>query len=161
MKIYINIYALNPATLAKSTAFILLLWAALIFLTGRRRWSRKAFTYICITLTIAALYGILGYTVLGRSPSSEHSFAFFAAYTNEFYREMLMNALLYVPLGLTLTVLHGPRSILVAFALSLGIESWQYFAGTGLAQGTDVIMNTLGASIGALPWIIVKCISKK
>ena len=110
-------------------------------------------------LSIAALYGVLRYTVLGRSPSSEHSFVFFAAHTNEFYREMFMNALLYFPLGLSLTVLLGPWSILAAFALSLGIESWQYFAGTGLAQGTDVIMNTFGAAIGALPWIIVRCIT--
>ena len=154
-----HLYAQDPAKLTRWAALILLLWTALIFLTGRQRWSKKAFAYFCIPLSIAALYGILRYTVLGRSPSSEHSFVFFAAHTNEFYREMFMNALLYFPLGLSLTVLLGPWSILAAFALSLGIESWQYFAGTGLAQGTDVIMNTFGAAIGALPWIIVRCIT--
>ncbi len=156
-----NIYAQNPTRLTRWAALILFLWTALIFLTGRQRWSKKAFAYFCIPLSIAALYGILRYTVLGRSPSSEHSFAFFAAYTNEFYREMFMNALLYFPLGLSLTVLLGPWSILAAFFLSLGIESWQYFAGTGLAQGTDVICNTLGCAIGALPYTIVKFFNRK
>ena len=154
-----HFYAQDPARLTQWTALILLLWTVLIFLAGGRRWSKKAFAYFCIPLSIAALYGILRYTVLGRSPSSEHSFVFFSAYTNEFYREMFMNALLYFPLGLALTILIGPWSILAAFALSLVIETWQYFTGTGLAQGTDVIMNTLGAAIGALPWIIVKCIA--
>ena len=72
-----------------------------------------------------------------------------------------MNALLYVPLGFTLTVLIGPQSILAAFVLSLVIETWQYFAGTGLAQGTDVIMNTLGCVVGVIPYIIVKFIDRK
>ena len=156
-----NIYAQNPTRLTRWAALILFLWTVLLFLTGRRRWSKKAFAYFCIPLSIAALYGIMRYTVLGRSPSSEHSFVFFAAYTNEFYREMFMNALLYFPLGLSLTVLLGPWSITVALALSLGIESWQYFAGTGLAQGTDVIMNTFGAAIGALPYLIVKFLNRK
>ena len=156
-----HLYAQDPVRLTKWAALILLLWAALLFLTGRHHWSKKAFAYFCIPLSIAALYGILRYTVLGRSPSSEHSFVFFAAYTNEFYREMFMNALLYFPLGLALTALLGPWSILASFALSLGIETWQYLAGTGLAQGTDVIMNTFGAAIGALPYLIVKFLNRK
>ncbi len=76
------------------------------------------------------------------------------------YREMYMNALLYYPFGLSLTVLIGPWSILISFILSILIELWQYLAGTGVAQGTDVIMNSLGAAIGALPWIIVYFLKK-
>lgn len=115
---------------------------------------------VAAILFIAAIYGILSYTVLGRNPSDNHEFAF-AAYNSESVREMFMNALLYYPLGLTLTVLIGPWSILCSFLLSMGVESWQYFAGTGLAQGTDVIMNTLGSVIGALPCIIVNQLKKR
>ena len=52
----------------------------------------------------------------------------------------------------------GPVSLTISigFLISVSIESWQYFAGTGLAQGTDVIMNTLGAAIGTIPWVIVR-----
>lgn len=72
-----------------------------------------------------------------------------------------MNAFLYFPLGLSLSVLIGPWAILAAFVLSLGIETWQYFAGTGLAQGTDVICNTLGCAIGAIPWFVSRLMSRR
>lgn len=73
---------------------------------------------------------------------------------------MLMNVILFYPLGLTLTVLIGPWSIVVAFVLSFGIEVWQYVAGTGVAQGSDVLMNTLGCVVGAVPSIII-CVWRK
>lgn len=108
-------------------------------------------------LLIIAFYGVLSYTVLGRTPFHNHTFIF-TTYNSESTREMFMNALLYYPLGLSLTVLIGPWSIPIALLSSTLIESWQYFAGTGVAQGTDVIMNTLGAAIGTMLWVIVKYI---
>lgn len=105
-------------------------------------------------MCLISLYLVLKYTVLHRMPSDDHQFMVFAPYNSEFYRELLMNVLLFYPLGLTLTVLIGPRSILVAFILSFGIESWQYIAGTGVAQVSDVLMNTLGCAIGAVPYLI-------
>lgn len=150
-----HLYTQDPEKLSCWAVLMLLMWTALFFLTNRQHWLKKAFAYFCIPLAIASLYGVLLYTVLGRTPSSEHNLVFFADFTSEFYREMFMNILLFFPLGLTLTILIGPWSILVAFALSLGIESWQFFAGTGLAQGTDVICNTLGCAIGAIPYLIV------
>lgn len=141
--------------------FILIGYAVILCLSRKRKRIREIFNTINILLAMASLYGILGFTVFGRTASKEYTFIFFAPYTNEFYREMFMNALLYFPLGLTLTVLIGPWSILVAFLLSISIESWQYFAGTGLAQGTDVIMNTLGVAIGSLPYIIVKIMNRR
>ena len=39
---------------------------------------------------------------------------------------------------------------IISFLLSLGIESWQFAAGTGIAQGTDVLCNTLGACMGGM-----------
>lgn len=74
---------------------------------------------------------------------------------------MFMNALLYYPFGLSLSIFLGSWSILIALIISISIEFWQYLAGTGLAQGTDVIMNTLGAAIGVLPFIIVREIVKR
>lgn len=67
-----------------------------------------------------------------------------------------MNGLLYVPFGINLSVLIGPWSVLAALILSVVIESWQFFAGTGLAQGSDVLMNTLGAAIGLIPYMVIK-----
>ena len=65
-------------------------------------------------------------------------------------QELLMNVFLYFPLGLTLGELIGWHRIWLALVLAIVIESWQYAAGTGMAQVTDVICNTLGAWIGGI-----------
>lgn len=62
---------------------------------------------------VVAVFLILRFTVLGRTPSDQHQFMIMADYTNEFYREMLMNVFLYFPLGLTLGELIGWKVILV------------------------------------------------
>lgn len=153
-----HIYVQKPSIL---TLYAILIFLAFtIFLYVIRNNVRLTKTIAAILL-IVAIYGILSYTVIGRTPSEEHSFVFAAQYTNEFYRELFMNALLYYPLGLFLSVFLGPWSILVAFLSSVAIESWQYLSGSGLAQGTDLIMNTLGAAIGALPFLIVREIVKR
>lgn len=148
MRIYVQ--NLSNLTLYFLITFVI---SIILLYIGRQKRMTKL---ICGELMVVAFYGILHYTVLGRTCSMEHAFVWTNSYNSEFYRELFMNALLYYPLGLTLTVLIGPWSILVAFVLSLTIETWQYFAGTGLAQGTDVLMNTLGCAIGALPWLIVR-----
>lgn len=61
-----------------------------------------------------------------------------------------MNVFLYFPLGLTLGELIGWHRIWLALVLAIVIESWQYAVGTGMAQVTDVICNTLGAWIGGI-----------
>ena len=61
-----------------------------------------------------------------------------------------MNVFLYFPLGLTLTNMIGFRSILFGSILSVVIETWQFMAGTGVAQGTDVLCNVLGIVVGSI-----------
>lgn len=86
----------------------------------------------------------------GRTPSGLYQFVVMAPYLDEFFRELLMNVFLYFPLGLTLGELIGWHRIWLALVLAIVIESWQYAAGTGMAQVTDVICNTLGAWIGGI-----------
>ena len=152
-----HIYAKNISTLSIFASLIFLAFTAVLYVTRNNVRMGKTISAI---LFFVAIYGVLSYAVLGRTPSDNHTFVFAASKGSEFYREMFMNALLYYPLGLSLTVLIGPWSILISFILSILIELWQYLAGTGVAQGTDVIMNSLGAAIGALPWIIVYFLKK-
>ena len=69
---------------------------------------------------------------------------------------MLMNVFLFVPLGLSLPFVLGrgwlPRftTIVVALAISAGIEYLQYRYALGRCEVDDVIMNTLGASVGCM-----------
>lgn len=72
----------------------------------------------------------------------------------ELYRTMLMNVLLFFPLGLTLPFVlsKGKASVIVTVAAALlfsgGIEYLQYRYGLGRCETDDVIMNTLGALTG-------------
>lgn len=152
-----HIYAKNLSTLTIYAFLIFLAYTAVLYVTRNNVRLTKT---IAAILLIVAIYGVLSYTAIGRTPSDNHTFVF-ATHNSESGREMFMNALLYYPLGLSLTVFLGLWSILVAFLTSVVIESWQYLSGSGLAQGTDVVMNTLGATIGVLPYLIVMRIVKR
>ena len=125
----------------------------------------------------AGLCGIIHFTILARTPSDTHIFmVFLDLSSNEFIREMVMNTFLFFPFGLFLPyvlycilflIVKHPSSskdfpantpilvtIAISFLLSLVIESWQYYAGTGTAQVTDAICNTLGAAIGTLSFAL-------
>jgi hypothetical protein len=67
--------------------------------------------------------------------------------------DVLLNVLLFVPLGLGLRLLGHSwgRTVLLGAALSLAIETAQYFAIPGRdASLGDLLTNTLGAGLGAL-----------
>lgn len=150
-----HIYVQNLSALSIYAVLIFLAFTIFLYVTRNNVRLTKT---IAAILLIVAIYGVLSYTVLDRTPSDNHTLVF-ATYNSESAREMFMNTLLYYPLGISLTVLIGPWSILISFILSILIELCQYLAGTGVAQATDVIMNTLGTAIGAMPWIIVRCIT--
>jgi len=71
--------------------------------------------------------------------------------------ELVANVFLFVPLGSALAVRH-PRASMwwvagIAAAVSLVVEATQAIMGTGrLADITDVLANTAGATLGAALW---------
>lgn len=141
-----SVYAWSYKRIIGIMIITLLLWRILFrYIGGSRWWKLLNIVGACIGIII-----ILKFTVWGRTPSDVHQVMFAAEYSSEFYREMLMNIFLYFPLGLTLNCVIGPSAIWTGFLLSFSIETWQFFAGTGVAQGTDVICNTLGMVIGFL-----------
>ncbi len=60
------------------------------------------------------------------------------------------NLIWFVPFGLLLPPLTGCRAVtvLLAFLLSLVIETLQFVFGTGVSEVEDFILNTLGAAVG-------------
>ena len=75
----------------------------------------------------------------------------------EMYRTMLMNIVLFVPMGITVTFINFRRfsvkkhflvTVLSSLILSISIELYQYANGIGLFQTDDVICNVLGVLIG-------------
>lgn len=80
--------------------------------------------------------------------------------TTEILRSNFMNVVLFYPLGLLLYAglperwAFGLRLLLIGLlgmAVSAGIECCQYFFCLGAAEIDDVIHNSLGAVLGALP----------
>lgn len=78
--------------------------------------------------------------------------------------EIVENALVFIPLGLFISMLSKRggvwKSVLIGLALSLAFEAAQYAFAIGCADITDVIMNNLGALLGALLWLPVKKLLK-
>lgn len=144
--IFVNIYVARPWVVVILALAAVFIWGLLGRIVPRRVWKP-----VCGAAALLATVLVLWLTVWNRTPSEEHVFTWAAAYTNEFFREMFMNAVLYVPFGLAACGLIGPWGVLAGFLLSAGVEGWQYATGAGLAQGTDVLCNTLGAAVGMLP----------
>ena len=141
----LNVYAWSYGSVGMAMLGSLIIWRILA------KYIRQDIWKVMNTAgAVVALLIILRFTVIGRESSNEHCFMVMAEYSGEFYREMIMNIFLYFPLGLMLGELTGCHVIWLAFLLSLGIESWQFAAGTGIAQGTDVLCNTLGACMGGM-----------
>ena len=128
----------------------IVVWALFGVMTNKKTYKR-----LNIVLAIFSTAFIFYYTIYGREFSSEHTFVFFEPYTDEFIREMVMNIFLYLPLGLSFTALFGKWSVFIPAFLSVGIEIWQYNCGTGVAQGSDVLMNILGFLLGFLSVLLV------
>lgn len=64
------------------------------------------------------------------------------------------NIVWFIPFGFLLPFiskkLNHSRTVVCGFALSLAIELAQFVFGTGISEVDDLILNTLGASIGYL-----------
>ena len=83
----------------------------------------------------------------------------------EVYRSVVMNILLFVPLGLTFPELLPQKwnngikiciTCVLGLLVSLTIEFVQYYYGIGRAEVDDLLSNTLGTFIGATHiWIAV------
>lgn len=79
----------------------------------------------------------------------------------DYWHVTVMNIVLYVPFSCGLCFVIGKKyarqvgaSVLICVILALVAEARQYIFGYGLAEMDDVLMNTLGASLGTLPYVI-------
>lgn len=151
------------------------LWILLLIVAwavGRHYFRDKLWWRIGNVVGMAiSVYGILLFTVLRRGTESLepamlipfHSFVE-AQSQPEKYREMLMNVFLFVPFGLTApNVISRMKrlwpvvlTVVSALMLSVAIEFTQYYFHLGRCEVDDVIMNTLGATIGTVSWLIVR-----
>ena len=142
---YSSVFGVDYHLIRIGIVLCLLLWGCAEAKIDAALWRRLNYLVCVFSLCL-----ILFFTVWKRTSSDVHTLVFALPESGDFIREMVMNAVLFFPLGLCLSSLIGFWSVAVAFALSLGIEAWQYATGCGTAQGTDLIMNVIGAFLGTL-----------
>ena len=147
-----------------STIILLMVFGSIVWSCLSLKLSNKWWTRINLCLTAFSVAAIFFATLTNRESGTYelilNPFAklFAASLQPELYREMLMNAFLFFPLGLTLS--HAlPRrlslrmrtviTVIAACLLSTGIECAQYYFSLGLAETNDIVCNTLGAFVGA------------
>ena len=163
------IYRIPVPAVLPIIAVVVLIWGvAMRFLAGRLPYAVK---YGNLALAVVALGGILYITVLRNNPGKQElilqPFQSFteAKQQKEMYREMLMNVLLFVPFGLCVPFGLNPVredrafryvvfTVLLALALSAGIEIIQYYFSLGRCETDDVIFNCTGTILGSIAYII-------
>ena len=121
-----------------------------------------------VILCLISIGLIICLTLVNRLESNEISLIPFISFVYaqsepEYYRTMLMNVFLFIPLGMGLPFVLPSRmnrkiliAVLVGALLSLLIEIVQYIFCIGRCETDDVIMNTIGTFIGTTSFWIHK-----
>ena len=158
---FVRIYVSNISTILIAIPILILVWSII---------GAAFYKYMRIiggVLAVIALGAILYATVLSRSGGSKEVYLIpFSTFERakiqpEFYRSMLMNVFLFVPLGLSLPFVYsgstGKRilfTVLTGLLLSVTVEAIQYFVHLGMTETDDVICNTLGTAIGSCAYLL-------
>ena len=173
---------LSTAASLPAIGVILVLTAAAVFflelLRLRRPDSARKVRMVQVLLLCLYLLGYLYLTIFSRKPGSAPRFAgFLWSYREAFRlenggiriarlglaRQILMNVLLYVPLGMLLpgVCARAKRpywlSVALGAALTLFTECTQYALRLGLFEPDDILDNMLGLAAGIL---VLKCLRR-
>jgi glycopeptide antibiotics resistance protein len=76
------------------------------------------------------------------------------------YGEIILNVMIFVPLGMYAGVLYKRwniwKKLLLCFLISLICEGYQYIMAVGTSDITDIINNTLGGTIGLMIYNVIE-----
>ncbi|MBQ8539076.1 MAG: VanZ family protein [Ruminococcus sp.] len=79
------------------------------------------------------------------------------------YNQMVLNVLLFLPLGLSLPFCFSNRNkhpvlvtIIFAFGLSIIVEVLQYIFKCGYSELDDIMLNTVGAACGTIAYFLTR-----
>lgn len=141
----------------------LVLWTTLAFLFQKRPLWKRVNT-VLLALSIILIVSIT--FVLRQASIQSYSIIPFSSFElaklfPDVYQEMILNVILYMPVGMTMPfVLSGrvrhPAAVTVVFALLLSIatEILQFLFMRGYTEVDDVMFNTIGAVLGAISFMI-------
>lgn len=142
---------------------LVLTWGLLASLAGKSECGGAVWRNLNRVLFVAVVCFTLYWTLLKRTEGERGVsliplYSFIAARTSsERYRSLVANILLFIPFGLSLPFAFRIRrpiltTVVSAVAFSLVIELSQFIFALGLCETDDVIANTLGCAVGALPY---------
>ena len=152
----------------------------------RNERKRMLLQVLNLLLTLAGLAGIVFVTLVRRRTLSHHMVLiplrplWGMKVSKSYWHLTVMNIALFVPFGCGLSCLLGIRSmlpadqeprripirhpvkftILVCVLLSVLAETAQYIFGMGLCEVDDVLMNTLGGTLGTIPFCLMRILMK-
>ena len=149
-------------------AAMYLIW--LIVMLVLHKTPQKILSAVCCALSVGV---ILLFTVFNRSGGNHDiSLIPFITFTQiktqpEFYRTLFMNIFLFVPFGLCAPFALPDKArkkvvitVLSGLLLSLCVEADQFAFSIGRCETDDVLMNTLGALVGATAFLLYSGIKK-
>lgn len=158
------IYAQDLNFVVLLTAIAVVIWAYLNATAKNKKVYLIINSAFCVLLLVAVLYRTLfsrsgTYTEIELIP---FRFYFISDDKVAAVRTFFMNAVMFVPLGLSMPYVlsRKPRKWIIVFPiifaclLSVGIEYCQYYYHLGRCETDDVIANTLGAAVGALSYLL-------
>lgn len=167
-RLFHTIYCLPLWRIVLLAVLAVIAWAFVaVLFKGKAEKYRRFLNGLLLAACVAAVYGL---TLYARSTYLPYlSLTPFQSFTDariepEIYRSMLMNALLFVPFGMTMPfALVAKRkhkivlTVSAAALLSTCVEMAQYFFSRGRCEIDDLLMNTFGAAVGTLSyWLYTK-----
>lgn len=167
-KVYLEIYGGSMSELAQVAFVLVLCWSLLTAVGTNLPIARKGWMWFNRGLAGLSALGVLAVTIFSRFFGESSEVGWFlmpfrvpaeAWLAEEYYRMLFMNALLFVPLGMTLVNAWDPKrafpmrlglTMSASFGLSLFCELVQGIFSLGTVETDDLLMNTIGASMAAL-----------
>lgn len=170
----LNFYAFPLEIVYCIIILLISIWTILEWLLSSMRGKvYLVWRYINIVLCIFSLFLILKMTILGRTVGNREIelLPFYSISDNsEAVRMIVMNIILFLPLGLTMPIaLERVKNIkrkwllciIVGLVISLLVEIIQYFFCIGIAETDDVICNTFGTLLGVMSNMLANYLGKK
>lgn len=173
----LNFYAFPLEIVYCIIILLISIWTILEWLLSSMRGKvYLVWRYINIVLCIFSLFLILKMTIFGRTVGNREIelLPFYTIYTisdnSEAVRMIVMNIILFLPLGLTMPIaLERVKNIrckwllciIVGLGISLSVEIIQYYFCIGIAETDDVICNTFGTLLGVMPNMLANYLGKK
>ncbi|WP_449077651.1 VanZ family protein [Ruminococcus sp.] len=173
----LNFYACPLESVCCIIILLISIWTILEWLlSGRGGKVYLSWRYINIVLYVFSLFLILKMTILGRTVGNREIelLPFYTINTisdnSEAVRMIVMNIILFFPLGLTMPIALGKVKntickwllcIIVGLGISLSVEIIQYYFCIGIAETDDVICNTFGTLLGVMPNMLANYLGKQ